>query len=94
MIRARYRDGPGREDLLEPGRIYKLTVDLWSVAHTFQAGHIIRLDISSSNFLRYDRNLNAAVSPALDSAEDTQIATHQVFHESAHPSHGTVPAVA
>jgi hypothetical protein len=94
IIRARYRKSLEREELLEPGEIYKLTIDLWSVAHTFGVGHRIRLEISSSNFPRYNRNLNAAVSPAVGVAQDMQIATQQVFHDSAYPSHVTLPALA
>jgi uncharacterized protein len=94
IIRARYRNSPAREELLEPGQIYELTIDLWSVAHTFQVSHIVRLEISSSNFPRYDRNLNGVVSPALGRAHDIHVVTQQVFHDIKHPSHLTLPAVA
>jgi putative CocE/NonD family hydrolase len=93
ILRARYRTSPEREEWLRPGEIYELAIDLWSVAHTFGVGHRIRLEVSSSNFPRYDRNLNTAVTPALGSAHDIHVATQQVFHDAAHPSHVTLPAL-
>ena len=61
------------------------------MAHTFKANHAIRLEISSSNFPRFDRNLNSRVTPALGSAEDAQKATQQVFHNAPYPSHLSLP---
>lgn len=93
IVRARYRNGRDREEFLEPGKITELTIDLWDVAHTFQANHRIRLEISSSNFPRFDRNLNSRVVPALGTAADAQKAVQQVFHDAQHPSHLTLPIV-
>ncbi|HEU4702944.1 MAG TPA: CocE/NonD family hydrolase, partial [Conexibacter sp.] len=58
ILRARYRTSFSRPEPLEPGRVYELHVDLVATANVFRAGHRIRLDVSSSNFPRFDRNTN------------------------------------
>jgi uncharacterized protein len=80
-LRARYRDVTGEPDLLQPGKIYRLEIDLWAIANRFQAGHRIRLDVSSADFPRFDRNSNLggqAGAPA--------IADQAIFHGSDYPS--------
>jgi putative CocE/NonD family hydrolase len=91
IIRARYRNGCDREEFLEPGELTEFGIDLWDMAHTFKPNHRIRLEISSSNFPRFDRNLNSRVTPALGSAEDAQKAVQQVFHNAPYPSHLSLP---
>jgi putative CocE/NonD family hydrolase len=91
IIRARYRHGCDREEFLEPGKVTEFCIDLWDMAHTFQPNHRIRLEISSSNFPRFDRNLNSRVTPALGSAEDAQKAVQQVLHDAPYPSHLSLP---
>jgi putative CocE/NonD family hydrolase len=91
IVRARYRNGLDREEFLEPGEVTEFHIDLWDMAHTFQPNHRIRLEISSSNFPRFDRNLNSRVTPALGSAEDARKAVQQVFHAAPHPSHLSLP---
>ncbi len=86
IVRARYREGCDREEFLEPGEIVEFTIDLWDMAHTFLVGHRLRLEISSSNFPRFDRNLNSRVTPALGRAEDARKAEQRVFHDAAHAS--------
>jgi uncharacterized protein len=93
IIRARYRDGFTREVLLTPGEPTELTVDLWHAAHTFLPGHAIRLEVSSSSFPRWDRNLNCATSPGLAGPEELQVAFQQVLHDPAHPSRLVLPVV-
>jgi putative CocE/NonD family hydrolase len=93
IIRARYRDGHAREALLTPGEPTELTVDLWHVAHTFLPGHMIRLEVSSSSFPRWDRNLNCATSPGQAGPEELQVAVQQVLHDPAHPSRLLLPVV-
>src|SRR5581483_896955 len=58
ILRARYRDSRETPTLMNPGQIYKLTIDLWATSNVFKKGHIMRLEVSSSNFPRFDRNLN------------------------------------
>ena len=58
IVRARYRDSTKEAAAVTPGKIYKYTIDLWATANVFKTGHRIRLYISSSNFPRFNRNLN------------------------------------
>ena len=91
IIRARYRDSMSTPSLLEPGRAYCYTIDLWATSNVFKQGHRIRLEVSSSNFPRFDRNTNTGNLIA----EDTQLrpAMQTVLHDSEHPSHITLPIV-
>lgn len=93
IVRGRYRDGTGEESFLNPGEVHEFTVDLWAVAHTFEPGHRIRLEITSSNFPRYDRNPNAEVPVAAATEDDMRPATQRVFHDPDRPSHLSLPVV-
>jgi putative CocE/NonD family hydrolase len=79
IIRARYRDSMSNPTLLEPGRPYCYDIDLWATSNVFKAGHRIRLEISSSNFPRFDRNTNTGNIIA----EDTELrpALQTIFHD-------------
>lgn len=63
IVRARYRHSLSEPKWLEPGIAYRLVIDLWSTAHTFKPGHRIVVQVASSNFPRYDRNLNTQEAP-------------------------------
>jgi putative CocE/NonD family hydrolase len=91
IIRARYRESTSRASLLEAGRVYEYTIDLWATANVFKAGHRIRVEISSSNFPRFDRNPNTG-RPLGDDAE-LRPATQTILHDAAHPSHVVLPVV-
>jgi putative CocE/NonD family hydrolase len=97
IIRARYRDSQEKPALMTPGQVYKLAIDLWATSNVFKKGHILRLEVSSSNFPRFDRNLNTGVdSRFLD--EDGKSgglvsATNVIFHDAEHPSALTLPIV-
>ncbi len=84
ILRLRYRNGKERAELVEPGRVYEVEVDLWYTAHVFRAGHRVRLEVSSSNFPRFDRNLNTG-GPIGAEAEG-QVAVQRVFHDRTKPS--------
>jgi putative CocE/NonD family hydrolase len=58
IVRARYRESTKNAMEVVPGKVYKYTIDLWATANVFKAGHRIRLYVSSSNFPRFNRNLN------------------------------------
>ncbi len=91
IIRARYRKPKAPASLIEPGRVYEYTIDLWATSNVFKKGHRIRLEISSSNFPRFDRNTNTG-GPI--GKEDSFVSALQtVFHTSEHPSHVTLPLV-
>jgi uncharacterized protein len=91
IIRARYRDSQERPAMLKPGQIYKFTLDLWSTSNVFRKGHKLRLEISSSNFPRFDRNLNTGGDAA--SGQQFVSATNSVYHDAEHPSALVLPIV-
>ncbi len=91
--RGRYRNDSSEPEFLSPGEVHEFSIDLWSTAHTFEAGHRIRLEISSSNFPRYDRNLNVKTQPAQASADEAQVATQRVRHDDHYASSLTLPIV-
>lgn len=90
IIRARYRNGDTPE-LLEPGKAYEFTIDLWATANVFKAGHRIRLDVTSASFPRWDRNPNTGDDFGV-SAEMRQ-ARQTILHDAAHPSHVILPVI-
>jgi putative CocE/NonD family hydrolase len=59
ICRARFRNGTDRPTMMNPGEIYEFRIDMWDTSNLFLQGHRIRLEVSSSNFPRYDRNLNS-----------------------------------
>lgn len=93
IVRARYRNFEKGEQpsLIEPGRAYEYEIDLWSTSNLFQAGHRIRLTVTSSSFPRWDRNPNTGH----DFGADTELAVaHQtILHDDAHPSYIILPLV-
>jgi putative CocE/NonD family hydrolase len=93
ILRARYRDSLSNPAPLQPGRIYELRLDLWATANVFAAGHRIRLDVSSSNFPRFDRNTNTGGTIATEGADALVQAVNRVYHDRAHPSHVLLPIV-
>src|ERR1700679_4169496 len=84
IVRARYRDSQAKPDNLTPGQVYRFNIDLWAISNVFLAGHKLRLEISSSNFPRFDRNLN--LGQPSGSAKDYVTAKNRILHDSAHPS--------
>jgi hypothetical protein len=89
--RARYRDSAEKAELLKPGVIYRLSIDLAGTSNVFLAGHRIRVEISSSNFPRFNRNLNTAEDPGHGTKWVT--ATNSVLHDAQHPSSVILPIV-
>ncbi len=91
IVRARYRESKETPMLIEPGRIYVYTIDLVATSNVFLKGHRIRLEISSSNFPRFDRNPNTG-QPFGQDAQLTA-ATQTIYHDRARPSHVVLPVV-
>ena len=91
IMRAKYRDSQVTPELLNPGQVYKLAIDLWSTSNVFHAGHRLRLEVSSSNFPHFNRNLNTGHSGEFDTS--AVAATNSVLHDAAHPSELLVPIV-
>jgi uncharacterized protein len=90
IVRARYRNGSkSQPDFIAPGRPYQYTLTLGDTATVIKPGHRIRLEISSSNFPHYERNLNTGLSN-----EDTNqmaVAHQTILHDAAHPSYLQIP---
>jgi hypothetical protein len=91
ILRARYRASMEKPELLNPEQVYKLTIDMWSTSNVFKKGHMLRLEVSSSNFPRFDRNLNTGE----DNARGKRFvsATNTVLHDAEHPSALTLPVI-
>jgi putative CocE/NonD family hydrolase len=91
VVRARFRDSLELPTLIKPGAVYEYTIDMWSTSHVFKAGHRLRLEVSSSNFPRYDRNQNTGHELGADA--ETRPAIKTVFHDSRYPSRLILPLI-
>lgn len=91
IVRARLRESNSKRQLINPGQTYKFTVDLLATSNVFRKGHRIRLEISSSNFPRFDRNPNTGEEPR--TTKSLVSATNTVFHDAEHPSALILPIV-
>ncbi len=92
ILRASFRESTTAEPkLIVPGKVYEYKIDLWSTSNVFLKGHRIRLEVSSSNFPRFDRNLNTG-KLASTSASFVK-ATNTILHDKEHPSALILPIV-
>ena len=91
IMRARYRDSWSHPKMLDPGDVYLLTVIPYPTANLFKVGHRIRLDISSSNFPRFDVNPNTSEPIGLSTR--TQMAENTVHHSATYPSKLVLPVI-
>jgi len=91
IVRARFRNSLEKPELMKPGEIYEFTVQLYPTSNLFKAGHRIRLDISSSNFPRFDVNPNTG--EPLNAHRRMVTATNTLYHDSAHPSQVILPVI-
>ena len=91
IVRTRFRDSLAREVLMEPGTIYPLAIKLYPTSNIFKRGHRIRVDVSSSNFPRFDVNPNTG-EPLGDNRRRS-VAVNTVYHDALHPSHIVLPVV-
>jgi putative CocE/NonD family hydrolase len=92
ILRARYRESTAVAKPIVPGQIYEYKIDLWATSNVFLKGHRIRVEVSSSNFPRFDRNLNTGKDGSTDA---TMVkATNTIYHDAAHPSALVLPVVA
>ena len=92
IIRARYRNGRGPASFVQPGRVYEYKIDLWATSNLFKKGHRIRVEISSSNFPRFDRNANTGDEIGADATFIPALQT--VYHTAEYPSRVELPLVA
>jgi len=91
ILRLRYRNSLEKPELAQPGQPYELTLDAGVTSNLFLKGHRIRLEVSSSNFPRFDRNLNTGESAATSAT--WAVATNTILHDAAHPSALLLPIV-
>jgi len=84
ILRCRYRDSWEKPEMMEAGKVYRITIELMPTASLFKAGHRIRLDISSSNFPKFDINPNSGEPESI--AEMPRIATNTVHLDASRPS--------
>ncbi|MCC6774926.1 MAG: CocE/NonD family hydrolase, partial [Gemmatimonadaceae bacterium] len=91
ILRARYRRSKSAPELLTPGQAVEMTIDVGATSNVFLAGHAIRLEVSSSNFPRYDRNPNTGAAFATDSA--TVPALQTILHDASRGSRLILPVV-
>ncbi len=91
MVRARFRDGMDKPSLIEPGKIYHYAIDLWNTSQVFKAGHRIGLEIASSAFPKFDRNLNTGAP--LGVTTEMAVAEQRIYHDAEHPSSLILPII-
>jgi putative CocE/NonD family hydrolase len=93
ILRARYRNSLAEPEPLTPDQVYEVTLDLSVTSNVFLPGHQIRLEVSSSNFPRFDRNTNTGGTITEDGHEDVQVAVNRIFHGPGHPSRLVLPII-
>jgi putative CocE/NonD family hydrolase len=76
----------------EPGRVDEVDVDLWSTSIVIKAGHRLRVQVTSSNFPRWDRNLNT--NELVTEGTTIRVAQQRIYHDRSRPSRITLPIVA
>jgi len=92
ILRARFRTSMREGTPITPGDVIEYEIDLWSTSNTFLPGHSVRLEVSSSNFPRFDRNPNTGELPGRST--EMISALQSVFHSSEHPSRLILPVIA
>jgi hypothetical protein len=90
IVRGRYRYG-GKAELLDPGRAYEFMIEMYPTSILFQKGHQIRLDISSSNFPRFDVNPNTG--EPLNQNRRVEVAENTIYLDEKHPSRIILPVI-
>ncbi|MBC3788986.1 CocE/NonD family hydrolase [Spirosoma utsteinense] len=91
ILRARYREGFDKQVMMENGKVYKLTLSPMATSNFFAPGHQIRVEVSSSNFPRFERNLNTG-GKNYDESKGV-VANNKVFHTAGYPSQIRLPLV-
>ena len=91
ILRARYRESLEKPQAMTPGEVYRLTIDAGVTSNVFRAGHRIRIEISSSNFPRFDRNPNTGA----EATDEKQLRTARqtVYHDGERHSYALLPVV-
>lgn len=93
ILRMRYRNSLEKTELIEPGKIYEININVGATANTFLKGHKIRVSISSCNFPRFNRNSNSGGDIMFEEVSSYQKANNVVLHDSSHPSCIILPII-
>lgn len=91
ILRMRYRNTQEKAEMMKLGAVYPIMIDMAGTSNVFLAGHKLRLEVSSSNFPRFDRNLNTGEEQA--SSSRMVKATNTVWHDQTHSSALILPVV-
>lgn len=91
IVRGRFRDSLKTEKMMTPGEVYEFTIKLYPTSNVFKKGHRIRVDLSSSNFPRFDINPNTG--EPLNRNRLEKIAEQTIHHSADHPSRIILPVI-
>ncbi len=91
IMRARFRRSADDPELLRPEEVYEYEIDMGGTSNVFKAGHRVRLEVSSSNFPKWARNLNTGANPGEDAAP--RIAAQTIYHDRQRSSHIVMPVI-
>ena len=91
IVRARFRNGTDNPKMLKPNKIYEVEIDMWNTSNLFKKNHMICLEISSSNFPRYNRNLNTGGN--IEKGFEMKKANQKIYHGSEYPSRLVLPII-
>ena len=91
IIRARFRNSYREPELMVPGEVYEFTIDLWATSQVFKKGHRIRIEVLSSAFPKFDRNLNTGDKPGFST--EMRKAQQTIYHNKKYPSHIILPII-
>lgn len=91
VVRARFRYGWDRPELLVPNAVYEYDIDLGGIGIVLDEGHSLRIEVSSSNFPKWDRNLNTGNPIGQDN--EVRTARQTIYHDEEHPSHIVIPVI-
>jgi putative CocE/NonD family hydrolase len=91
ILRTSFRDKTAPPSPIETGTVYRLDIDLWATSFTVPAGHKLRVEISSSNFPRFARNLNTGEPFGM--SDRIEVAEQTVYHSREYPSRLVLPVI-
>jgi putative CocE/NonD family hydrolase len=91
IVRARYRESEWEAKFIKPGKVYQYSIDLGATSNVFKAGHKIRVQLSSSSFPKWDRNLNTGHPIGQDA--EIKAAVQTIYHDKRYPSHVLLPVI-
>ena len=91
ILRVRYRESWESPQLMEPGQVYAITIEMQPTSLVFKKGHRIRVDVTSSDFPHFDRNPNTGHEFGMDA--EVQIAEQTIYHSAKYPSHIVLPVI-